>query len=421
MGALQLPEPRPMNTSYPREDIKILLMEGVSQRAVEAFKAAGYTRIEYHDKALPRAELLASLADTRLVGFRSRTQFDAEALAAAPHLLAAGCFCIGTNQVDLEAARKQGVAVFNAPFSNTRSVAELVIAEAIMLKRRVPERSMACHRGEWMKSAEGSFEVRGKTLGIIGYGHIGTQVGVLAEAMGMHVLYHDIESKLAMGNATAAASLEDLLAASDIVTLHVPQTPATGGMFRAQEIAQMRPGAVLINASRGTVVDIDALRAALDSGHLAGAAIDVYPSEPRSQGERFESPLAGLDQTILTPHVGGSTQEAQANIGFEVARKLVRFSDNGSTESSVTLPQVNLPEQPDSRRLLHIHRNAPGVLSKTNEIFSSNNINITGQYLQTDADIGYVVIDIDTGPDTAEHIKAELRAIPGTIRTRVLY
>ncbi len=410
-----------MDTSFPRQDIKILLMEGVSRNAVEAFEAAGYSQIEYHAKALPRDQLLATLADTRMVGLRSRTQLDAEAIAAAPKLLAIGCFCIGTNQVDLETARERGVPVFNAPYSNTRSVAELVIAEAIMLMRRIPERSMACHRGDWLKSAEGSYEVRGKTLGIIGYGHIGTQVGVLAESLGLRVIYHDIESKLALGNATAAASLDTLLGESDIVTLHVPQTDATRGMFGAAEIRNMRKGAVLINASRGTVVDIDALGDALRKGHLAGAAVDVFPREPKGEGEKLESPLVGMDQVILTPHVGGSTQEAQVNIGLEVADKLLRYSDNGSTMSAVNFPQVNLPEQPDCRRLLHIHRNEPGMLSRVNEVFSRNRINVNGQYLQTDPRIGYVVIDIDTATDTADQLKAELDAIPGTIRTRLLY
>lgn len=410
-----------MQTSFPRQDIKILLMEGVSPNAVEAFRAAGYTRIEYHPKALPREELLASLADTRIVGFRSRTQLDAEAIQAAPKLLAAGCFCIGTNQVDLDEARERGVPVFNAPYSNTRSVAELVVAEAVMLMRRVPERSNACHRGEWLKSAAGSYEVRGKTLGIIGYGHIGTQVGVLAEGLGMRVIYHDIENKLALGNASAAADLDTLLEQSHIVTLHVPQTEATRGMFGAREIGRMQKGAVLINASRGTVVDIDALGDALRAGHLAGAAVDVFPHEPKGEGERLESPLVGMDQVILTPHVGGSTQEAQANIGLEVAEKLIRYSDNGSTISAVNFPQVTLPEQPASRRLLHIHRNEPGMLSKVNEIFSRKDINVTGQYLQTDPRIGYVVIDIDTSTETAEALKTELNTIDGTIRTRLLY
>lgn len=410
-----------METSFPRQDIKILLMEGVSRNAVAAFEAAGYSRVEYHPKALPRDELLASLADARIVGLRSRTQLDAEAIAAAPKLLAVGCFCIGTNQVDLDCARERGVPVFNAPYSNTRSVAELVIAEAIMLMRRVPERSMACHRGDWQKSAEGSYEVRGKTLGIIGYGHIGTQVGVLAESLGLRVIYHDIETKLALGNAAAAASLAALLAESDIVTLHVPQTDATRDMFGAAEIAQMHKGAVLINASRGTVVDIDALGDALRAGHLAGAAVDVYPREPKGEGEKLESPLVGMDQVILTPHVGGSTQEAQVNIGLEVADKLLRYSDNGSTMSAVNFPQVNLPEQPDCQRLLHIHRNEPGMLSSVNEVFSRNHINVTGQYLQTDSNIGYVVIDIDTTTHAADELKAELDAIPGTIRTRLLY
>ena len=410
-----------MTTSFPKKDIKILLLEGVSQKAVQAFTGAGYSHIEYHDKALPRDQLLQSLADARIVGLRSRTQLDEQAIAAASKLLAVGCFCIGTNQVDLEAARQRGVPVFNAPYSNTRSVAELVIAEAIMLMRRIPERSAACHRGNWLKSAEGSFEVRGKTIGIIGYGHIGTQVGVLAEALGMHVLYHDIENKLALGNAMPAGGLGELLSRSDIVTLHVPQTDLTRNMFGATELTKMRQGAVLINASRGTVVDIDALAAALREGRLAGAAVDVFPREPKSSDEKLDSPLVGMDQVILTPHVGGSTQEAQVNIGLEVADKLLRYSDNGSTVSAVNFPQVALPEQPNSRRLMHTHRNEPGMLSRVNAVFSGKQINVVGQYLQTDASIGYVVIDVEADVVTAKQLKTELDAIPGTIRTRVLY
>ena len=410
-----------MKTSFPKKDIKIVLLEGIHPSAVEAFHAAAYAQVELYDKALPRAELFEAIADAHVVGLRSRTQLDAEAISHTRRLLAVGCFCIGTNQVDLRQARELGVPVFNAPYSNTRSVAELVIAEAIVLMRRVPERNAECHLGGWAKSADGSYEVRGKTLGIVGYGHIGTQVGVLAEALGMHVLFHDIEAKLALGNAAPAQDLGDLLARADVVTLHVPQTPATAGMIGKAEIARMRRGAMLINASRGNVVDIEALASALRERHLSGAAVDVFPEEPKGRGEEFRSPLREFDNVLLTPHVGGSTQEAQLNIGTEVASKLVRYSDNGSTLSAVNFPEVSLPEHAGSRRLLHIHHNVPGVLSRINDVFSQGGVNINGQYLQTDGDLGYVVIDVSASEEQSESLRERLSAIPGTIRTRLLY
>jgi D-3-phosphoglycerate dehydrogenase / 2-oxoglutarate reductase len=410
-----------MKTSFPKKDIKIVLLEGIHASAIEAFSAAGYSQIERHDKALPRAELLEAIADAHIIGLRSRTQLDVEAIAHTRRLLAVGCFCIGTNQVDLHQTRELGVPVFNAPYSNTRSVAELVIAEAILLMRRVPERNAECHRGGWAKSAEGSFEVRGKTLGIVGYGHIGTQVGVLAESIGMHVLFHDVEPKLALGNAAPAQDLEDLLARSDVVTLHVPQTPATAGMIGKTEIACMRRGSTLINASRGNVVDIEALASALREGSLAGAAVDVFPREPKSRDEEFQSPLREFDNVLLTPHVGGSTQEAQINIGTEVAAKLIRYSDNGSTLSAVNFPEVSLPEHAGSRRLLHIHHNVPGVLSRINDVFSQSAVNINGQHLQTDGDLGYVVIDVSAPEEQSESLREQLSAIAGTVRTRLLY
>ena len=408
-------------TSYPKRDIRILLLEGLSQTAVETFKAAGYTNIEQHAKSLPEDELKQRIADAHFIGIRSRTQLTAEVLAEARKLLAVGCFCIGTNQVDTEAAELAGIPVFNAPYSNTRSVAELVIAEAIMLLRGIPQKSMACHRGGWSKSAAGSHEARGKTIGIIGYGHIGTQVGVLAEALGMQVLFHDIETKLSLGNARAAIDLDDLLQRSDVVTLHVPETPATKLMFGAKQIAKMRAGAHLVNASRGSVVEIEALADALRSGHVGGAAVDVFPVEPKGNGDVFESPLLGIDNVILTPHVGGSTLEAQDNIGVEVAAKLVRYSDNGSTLSAVNFPEVALPEHVGSHRMLHIHRNVPGVLSQVNEVFGKHGINIDGQYLRTDAKVGYVVIDVTAGQQQAVDVRTALSEIPGTLRTRVLY
>ncbi|MGN2250915.1 phosphoglycerate dehydrogenase [Frateuria sp. GZRe14] len=410
-----------MKTSFPRQDIHVLLLEGVSRSAEESFRLAGYTQVEVHPKALPEAELKARLAEAHIVGIRSRTQLTPALLEHARRLIAVGCFCIGTNQVDLGAARRLGVPVFNAPYSNTRSVAELVVAEAIMLLRGIPQKNMQCHRGGWSKSATGSYEARGKVLGIVGYGHIGTQVGVLAESMGMRVVFHDIEAKLALGNARAAASLDDLLEAADVVTLHVPDTPATRLMIGAEQLARMRQGSLLVNASRGSVVDIDALAAALFRGHLAGAAVDVFPSEPKGNDDAFVSPLVGMDNVILTPHIGGSTLEAQDNIGIEVASKLVRYSDNGSTLSAVNFPEVSLPEHPRSRRLLHIHRNVPGTLSRINELFTAGNINIDAQFLQTDGEVGYVVIDVSADVAQAQALKERMAAIPGTLKTRVLY
>jgi len=410
-----------MKTSFPKQDIKVLLLEGVSRSAVESFHRAGYSQIEFHEKALPEADLKARIADAHIVGIRSRTHLTEEVLQQAKRLIAVGCFCIGTNQVDLAAARLQGVPVFNAPYSNTRSVAELVIAETIMLLRGIPQKNALCHRGGWTKSAAGSFEARDKVLGIVGYGHIGTQVGVLAESLGMRVIFHDIESKLSLGNARAADSLDDLLERADVVTLHVPETPSTKLMIGERELSRMRQGAVLINASRGTVVDIDALAASLRSGHISGAAVDVFPLEPKGNEDAFVSPLVGMDNVILTPHIGGSTLEAQDNIGIEVASKLVRYSDNGSTLSAVNFPEVSLPEHPRSRRLLHIHRNVPGVLSRINELFSAGNINIDAQFLQTDSEVGYVVIDVAADEKQSAALRDQLAAIPGTLRSRVLY
>ncbi|MBD9468036.1 phosphoglycerate dehydrogenase [Pseudoxanthomonas sp. PXM01] len=408
-------------TSYPKQDIRVLLLEGVSQTAVETFRAAGYSHIEFHEKSLPEDELKRRIAEAHIVGIRSRTHLSEDVLAQARRLIAVGCFCIGTNQVDLDTAELAGIPVFNAPYSNTRSVAELVIAQAILLMRGIPQKNAECHRGGWSKSAAGSHEVRGKTLGIIGYGHIGTQVGVLAEALGMQVLFHDIETKLSLGNARSAVSLDDLLAQSDVVTLHVPETAATKDMFGTAQIAKLKHGAHVINASRGTVVDIDALADALKSGKIGGAAVDVFPLEPKGNAELFESPLRGLDNVILTPHVGGSTLEAQDNIGIEVAAKLVRYSDNGSTLSSVNFPEVTLPGHDGSRRILHIHRNVPGVLSQINDIFRDRGINIDGQFLRTDPKVGYVVIDVTADEEQTASLRDAMAAIDGTLRVRVLY
>ncbi|MEZ5558456.1 MAG: phosphoglycerate dehydrogenase [Pseudomonadales bacterium] len=406
-------------TSFDKDRIRIVLLEGVHRSAVASFEQAGYHNVTQLDHALQGEDLAAAISDAHMLGIRSRTQLDAVALAAARRLMAVGCFCIGTNQVDLRAATAQGVPVFNAPYSNTRSVAELVLAEAILLLRGVPQRNMQMHRGEWQKSARASFETRGKVLGVVGYGNIGAQLGVLAEALGMQVIFYDVVKKLNLGNARQVDSLDALLSAADVVSLHVPATPQTRGMLDARTLSRLKPGAVLINASRGNVIDLDALAGCLRSGALLGAAIDVFPEEPKANGDPFRSPLLELDNVLLTPHIGGSTQEAQENIGIEVAEKLVRYSDNGSTLSAVNFPEVALPEHPGKHRLLHIHENVPGVLSAINQVLSSANVNIAGQYLQTREHIGYVVIDIDA--DYSEPALSALRDVPGTIRARVLF
>lgn len=408
-----------MAISLEKSKIKFLLLEGVHQSAVDTLTEAGYSNIEYVKTSLPEDELMAKLATAHFVGIRSRTQLTRKVLESAPKLIAVGCFCIGTNQVDLKAAEENGIVVFNAPYSNTRSVAELVIAEAILLLRGVPEKSAICHRGGWKKSAVGSYEIRGKTLGLVGYGSIGTQVSVLAESLGMKVIFFDVITKLPLGNASQVRNLNELLNKADIVSLHVPETAATKMMMGAEQIAQMKQGAILLNASRGTVVDIEALAAALTEGKLAGTAIDVFPVEPRGNDEEFVSPLRGIDSAILTPHVGGSTQEAQANIGLEVAEKLVKYSDNGTTTSAVNFPEVALPAHMEVHRLLHVHKNVPGVLVAINQVFSDNNINICGQYLQTNDTVGYVVIDVDA--EYSDIALKQLKNIEGTVRCRVLF
>ena len=407
------------NTSLDKSKIKFLLLEGIHPSALEVLRRAGYTQIEAIDGALPDDQLKVKIADAHFVGLRSRTQLTADVLAHAHKLVAVGCFCIGTNQVDLMAARERGIAVFNAPYSNTRSVAELVLAEAILLLRGIPEKSAVAHRGGWLKSADNAFEIRGKTLGIVGYGSIGTQLSVLAEAMGMHVAFYDVVSKLPLGNAHQVHDLHALLGQSDIVTLHVPELPSTQWMIGAAEIAAMKQGAILINAARGTVVEIEPLAQALRDKKLLGAAIDVFPVEPRSNKDEFISPLRGLDNVILTPHIGGSTMEAQANIGLEVAEKLVKYSDNGTSTSSVNFPEVALPSHPGKHRLLHIHRNVPGVLSEINRILADNHVNISAQYLQTNEAVGYVVIDMDAA--SSDLALEKLAQVNGTIRSRVLF
>lgn len=407
--------------SLPKDRIRVLLLEGIADRAVGLFNAAGYANVTRVPKALDGPALAEALAGVHILGIRSRTQLDARALAAADRLITVGCFCIGTNQVALDVARDRGVPVFNAPFSNTRSVAELVIGEIVMLLRGVPAKSASAHQGGWDKSAEGSYEVRGRTLGIVGYGNIGSQLSVLAEAFGMRVIYFDHTGKLPHGNAQPMETLGALLAEADIVTLHVPETPETIGMIGRAEIAAMKPGAILINNARGTVVDLDAAADALRSGHLLGAAFDVFPVEPARNGERFESPLQGIPNVILTPHIGGSTAEAQTRIGEEVARKLIDYSDTGATVGAVNFPQVQLPARPSGARWMHVHRDAPGVLSRINAIFAARGLNIAAQYLQTAGELGYVVVDSADDPAQAEAILAELRALPGTVRARLIY
>ena len=406
-------------TSLDKGKIRFLLLEGVHQSAVDSLQAAGYNNIEYLKTSLPDDQLKEKIAHSHLVGIRSRTQLTKDVFDAAERLIAVGCFCIGTNQVDLSAATEHGVAVFNAPYSNTRSVAELVIAEAILLARGIPEKNALAHRGGWLKSAANAFEVRGKKLGIIGYGNIGSQLSVLAESLGMEVIFHDVITKLPLGNATQAESLEQLLTTSDIVSLHVPETAATQWMMGEQELALMKKGSILINASRGTVVDIDALASSLQSKHLLGAAVDVFPVEPRSNDEEFVSPLREFDNVILTPHIGGSTLEAQANIGKEVADKLIRYSDNGTSLSSVNFPEASLPTHKGHHRILHVHHNIPGILSRINQIYSEQGINISGQYLQTNEKIGYVVTDLEA--QHSREVTAKLKEIEGTIRCRILY
>ncbi len=406
-------------TSLDKSKIRFLLLEGVHQSAVDTLKAQGYTNIDYLSTSLPDDELKERVREAHFIGIRSRTQLTEEIFAHAEKLIAVGCFCIGTNQVELQAATRRGVAVFNAPYSNTRSVAELVLAEAILLLRGVPEKSALAHRGVWRKSAKNSYEIRGKKLGIVGYGNIGSQLSVLAESLGMEVYFYDVVTRLPLGNATQFHDLNELLGIADIVTLHVPETKATQEMFGEAELAAMKDNAILINASRGTVVAIDALVSALQSQKLLGAAIDVFPVEPRSNDEEFISPLREFDNVILTPHVGGSTLEAQENIGKEVAEKLAKYSDNGTSLSSVNFPEVALPAHPGKHRILHIHKNVPGVLSAINNIFSDNNINISGQYLQTCEDVGYVVIDVEA--DQSQLALEKVQEVNGTIRCRILY
>ncbi len=409
--------------SLSKDKIKVVLLEGVHPGAETMFRNQGYTLVERHDSTPPPSQLAGVIGDAHIVGIRSRTQLTEEILKSAPKLIAVGCFCIGTNQVALETAAQLGIPVFNAPHSNTRSVAELVTGLTIMLMRGIFAKSMAAHHHHWQKSAARSNEVRGKTMGIVGYGHIGSQVSVLAESMGMQVIFHDILTKLPLGNARQVDSLETLLKNADVVTLHVPQDPYTRNMINQENLPLMRPGSYLINASRGSVVELEALREQLQNGHLGGAAVDVFPEEPASNKEDFHSPLIGLDNVILTPHIGGSTLEAQENIGAEVATKLINFSDRGSTEGAVNFPAVNLRPADHAHRILHIHENRPGMLRAINEKVAEKDINVLGQYLETNRHIGYVVLDIDNrvSREILKTLRDDLESVPGTIRTRLLY
>lgn len=404
--------------SLDKSKIRVLLLEGIHENAVNYFRENGYSNIDYFKEALPEPELEEKIRHSHIVGIRSRTDLNKIIISKAPRLITIGCFSIGTNQVDVLHAKMLGIPVFNAPFSNTRSVAELVIAECIMLMRGIPEKNMLAHKGIWLKSASNSTEVRGKTLGIIGYGHIGSQVSILAESMGMNIVYYDIEKKLSLGNAKPLP-LADLLKVSDTVTIHVPSTDLTRGMISYEQLAVMKKGACLINASRGDVMDYKAAAESLRSRHLAGLAADVFPKEPASADEPFINELQEFNNTILTPHIGGSTLEAQANIGLEVAEKLVKYSDTGSTIGAVNFVEISLQPNDSKQRFLHIHQNVPGVMREINNIFSSRGINISAQYLQTDAEIGYVIIETESDLDAS--LVRELKSVPHTIRIRILY
>jgi D-3-phosphoglycerate dehydrogenase len=406
-------------TSYPKEKINVLLLENISDLAVKNFQKNGYTQVQRLSKALPEAELIEAVKNVHILGIRSKTQITPSVLKAASRLQTIGCFCIGTNQVDLNTATDNGIAVFNAPYSNTRSVAELVIGAAIMLIRRIPDKSTAAHKGNWLKEAKGSYELRGKTLGIIGYGNIGSQVSVLAEALGMKVIYYDVETKLPLGNAMDMKTLKDVMSHADILTLHVPDTAQTKNLINRKNLKYCKDGAIIINYARGEVIDLDALALSIETGQIAGAAIDVFPVEPEKNGDLFQSPLQGLPNVILTPHIGGSTEEAQQNIGEYVSNKLLHYLEKGVTIGSVTVPELSLPPQEGAHRILHIHKNVPGVLSQINTQLSKNKINIVGQYLKTNESIGYVVVDVDKR--ISNQASQLLKEVPNTIKVRLLY
>lgn len=406
-------------TSYPKDKIKILLLENISQKAIDNLQQAGYTNIKAFSGALSEPELIREIKDVHMIGIRSKTNITDNVLKHAPKLQAIGCFCIGTNQVDLKNASLHGVTVFNAPYSNTRSVAELVIGSSIMLIRKIIDKNNAAHSGKWLKDARGSFELRGKTMGLIGYGNIGTQVSVLAEALGMNVIYYDELTKLPLGNAVPAKTMKDVLKKADIISMHVPDLPGTRNLMNAAAIKQIKKGSILINYARGEVVEIEALAEAIKKGDIGGAAIDVFPVEPEKNGDEFITALQGLPNVILTPHIGGSTQEAQENIGVDVSMKLVNFMDSGITYGSHTVPPINLPKLDGAHRILHIHKNVPGVLSEINTLLSDAKINILGQYLSTNNEIGYVVLDVDT--KLSKSATALLKEVKGTMKVRLLY
>jgi len=407
------------NTSYPKEKVNVLFLENISDTAVKLFKEAGYSSVRKLNGALSEEDLVNEIKDVHLLGIRSKTQVTQRVLDAAVKLQAIGCFCIGTNQVDLKTARNKGVVVFNAPYSNTRSVAELVIASSIMLIRRIPDKNVAAHQGKWMKDSKGSYELRGKTIGIVGYGNIGTQVSVLAESMGMKVLFYDVVTKLPLGNAVACSSLKELTSLADIITLHVPELPTTKNLISKQALKHFKQGSILINYARGEVVDLDALSASINEKQISGAAIDVFPVEPEKNGDLFKTPLQGLPNVILTPHIGGSTEEAQLNIGEDVSNKLYQYLEKGVTEGSHTVPPLSVPPIEGTHRILHIHKNVPGVLSAINTELSKNNINILGQYLKTNDEVGYVVLDLDQ--QLSKKAVELLKEVKGTMKVRLLY
>jgi len=408
-----------LKTSYPKDKIKVLFLENISEAAVQYFKIQGYTDVRKVTGALSEEELIKVIKDVHILGIRSKTFISKKVLDSAKKLQAIGCFCIGTNQVDLKACKQKGIAVFNAPYSNTRSVAELVIGSSIMLIRKIIDKNAAAHKGIWNKDAKGSFELRGKTLGLIGYGNIGTQTSIMAEAMGMKVKFYDIETKLPLGNAHAVKSIKELVSTSDIISLHVPETASTKNLISKDVIKQFKQGSILINYARGEVVDLDALASALKSKHLSGAAIDVYPWEPEKNGDPFETPLQGLSNVLLTPHVGGSTEEAQENIGEDVSIKLYQYLERGVSNGSLSIPTISLPPVDGAHRILHIHNNVPGVLSAINTVMSKNKINIVGQYLKTNEEIGYVVLDVDS--KLSKTALSLLKEVKETIRVRLLY
>ncbi len=406
-------------TSYPKDKIKILFLENISEAAIQLFRDNGYSDVRKIAGALSEEQLIQEVKDVHILGIRSKTQITSTILQHASKLQAIGCFCIGTNQVDLVAARKKGVVVFNAPYSNTRSVAELVIGASILLIRRILDKNKYAHEGKWNKDAKGSYELRGKTLGIIGYGSIGSQVSILAEALGMKVIFYDIITKLPLGNAVQKKSIKEVVSKSEIITLHIPENGTTKNLINKTNLKYFKKGSILLNYARGEVVDLDALSTALKSGQLSGAGIDVYPIEPEKNGDSFTSPLQHISNVLLTPHVGGSTEEAQHNIGEDVSSKLYQYLEMGITTGSLTIPEMSLPPQEGTHRILHIHNNVPGVLSEINSTMSENKINILGQYLKTNDEIGYVVLDLDK--KLSKNASDLLRLVKGTIKVRVLY